>query len=107
MRTLAAITVVLLPSLVLAQPLSQPKPIGPGGSCPHGYTSCGSFCVPRAGAQDAIPLPPNGSCPWGWTRSGSVCLRSGRSALIHRHARGFRLARELDPDLAEVANLTW
>ena len=53
--TLAAIIIALLPSLALAQPLPQPKPAGPGGSCPHGYTSSGSFCVPREGAQDAIP----------------------------------------------------
>jgi hypothetical protein len=64
-----------LPSLALAQPLPQPKPHGLGGSCPHGSSS-GSFCVPRAGAQDAIPLP-NGTCPHGWTRSGSFCLHSG------------------------------
>jgi hypothetical protein len=56
--------------------LPQPKPTGPGGSCPHGYASSGSFCVPREGAQDAIPLPSNGTCPRGWTRSASHCLRS-------------------------------
>jgi hypothetical protein len=77
MRLIAAIVIALLPSLALAQPLPQPKPPGPGGSCPHGYTSSGSFWVPRQGAQDAIPLPANGSCPHGWTRSGSFCLRSG------------------------------
>jgi hypothetical protein len=74
--TLAAIIIALVPSLALAlQPV--PKPSGPGGSCPHGYTASGSFCVPSQGAQEAIPLPPNGSCPHGWTRSGSFCLRSG------------------------------
>jgi hypothetical protein len=57
-------------------------PRGPGGSCTHGYSRSGSFCLPRAGAQDAIPLPPNGTCPHGWTRSGSFCLRSA-VALIH------------------------
>jgi hypothetical protein len=49
-----------------------PKPPGPGGSCPFGYTSSGSFCVPGQGAQDAIATPPNGNCPWGWMASGSV-----------------------------------
>jgi hypothetical protein len=77
MRTFVVIT-VLLPSLALAQSLPQPKPAGPGGSCPYGYTSSGSFCVPREGAQDAIPLTPNGICSHGWTRSGSFCLRTGR-----------------------------
>ena len=75
MKRIVAIIITLLPSLALAQPLPQPKP--PGGSCPHGYTSSGSFCVPSQGAQDAVPLPPNGTCPHGWTRSASFCLRSG------------------------------
>jgi hypothetical protein len=61
-----------------ADPLPQPKPQGPGGSCPHGYTSSGSYCVPSAGASDAIPKLPGGTCPWGWLASGSFCLRSGR-----------------------------
>jgi hypothetical protein len=60
-----------------AEPLPQPKPIGPGGACPHGYVTSGSFCMPSQGAQDAIALPPNGTCPWSWTRSGNFCLRSG------------------------------
>jgi hypothetical protein len=64
-------------SFALADPLPQPKPPGPGGSCPHGYASSGSYCVPRAGAQDAIAKPSNGTCPWGWLSSGSYCLRGG------------------------------
>lgn len=60
-----------------AEPLPVPRPIGPGGSCPYGYVTSGSFCVPTQGAQDAIPKPPNGTCPWGWASSGSFCLRSG------------------------------
>ena len=72
-----AMMFMLAPTLGFAEPLPQPKPPGPGGSCPHGYTSSGSFCVPSAGAQDAIAKPPNGTCPWGWTASGSYCLRSG------------------------------
>jgi len=46
-----AIIFVLLPLLALAQPLPQPTPSGPGGSCPYRYSMSGSFCVPRAGAQ--------------------------------------------------------
>jgi type II secretory pathway component GspD/PulD (secretin) len=41
---------VLMPSLALAQ-----EPVGSGRSCPHGYTSSGSFCV-GAGSTAA----PNG-----------------------------------------------
>jgi hypothetical protein len=71
-----AIITALLPLLAWAQPLPQPTPPGPGGSCAHGWTRSGSFCDPRAGAQDAMSLPPNGTCPRNWTRSGSFCLRS-------------------------------
>ena len=52
----ACLPLLLLPSLALAQQ-PVPKSAGSGGSCPHGYGSSGSFCVPRAGAQDAIALP--------------------------------------------------
>ena len=69
------VLLLLASSLAWAEPLPQPLP--PSGSCPHGYSASGSFCVPRQGAQDAIPLPPNGNCPFGWTRSGSFCMRSG------------------------------
>jgi hypothetical protein len=54
----------------------MPKPPGSGGSCPYGYVTNGSFCLPTQGAQDPIPKPPNGTCPFGWTSSGSYCLRS-------------------------------
>jgi hypothetical protein len=77
----ALIAIVALVGAALAEPLPVPvpKPPGPGGSCPHGYMSSGSYCVPSAGAQDAISKPPGpgGSCPWGWTASGSYCLQSG------------------------------
>jgi hypothetical protein len=62
-------------AIVVAEPLPIPNR---GGSCPHGYIASGSFCVPSAGAQDAIAKPPGGSCPWGWIASGNACLRSGR-----------------------------
>lgn len=53
MRTLT-ILITLLPSLASAQPLPQQRPMQ-GGSCPHGYSASGSFCVPREGAQEAVP----------------------------------------------------
>jgi hypothetical protein len=74
-RVTLIIAALITPAL--ADPLPQPKPLGPGGSCPFGYTSNGSYCVPTQGAQDAIPKPPGGTCPWGWTSSGNYCLRSG------------------------------
>jgi hypothetical protein len=81
--TLVCVAVLIVIALLmwlasaLTEPLPMAKPIGPGGSCPHGWTSSGSFCTPSQGAQDAIAKPPNGSCPFGWTASGSYCLRSG------------------------------
>ena len=78
MKTLFALFAIALAASAHAEPLPVPKPAGPGGSCPHGYFSSGSFCVPSQGAQTAIAKPANGSCPWGWLASGSYCLRSGR-----------------------------
>ena len=74
---LTTIIMLLLPTLALAQPLPVPKPVGPGGSCPHGYFSSGSFCVPSQGAPDAIVKPRGGSCPHGWLSSANFCTRSG------------------------------
>jgi hypothetical protein len=68
-------TVLLIAAV--ATPLPLPQPPGPGGSCPHGYLTSGSYCMPSQGAQEAIAKPPNGSCPWGWIGSGSYCLRAG------------------------------
>jgi len=73
----AAAVLALTATVICAESLPVPKPAGPAGSCPHGYTSSGSFCVPSQGAQDAIPKPANGTCPFGWTSSGAFCLRSG------------------------------
>jgi hypothetical protein len=73
----AILAIAVIATAAHAEPLPVPKPAGPGGSCAHGCTSSGSFCVPSQGAQDAIAKPPSGTCPWGWTSSGSYCLRSG------------------------------
>jgi len=73
-----AVTVTAAPALAQGGALPLPKP-PVAGSCPHGWTASGSYCLPSQGAQDAIAKPPNGSCPWGWTSSGSYCLRSGNA----------------------------
>ena len=74
--TICALVALSAPAVAQqAVPIAKP-PVG--GSAPHGYTSSGSFYLPREGAQYAVPLPPNGTCPFGWTRSGNACLKSGR-----------------------------
>jgi hypothetical protein len=49
--------VITANTAALAEPLPQPRPSGPGGSCPHGWTSSGSSCVLSQGAQDPVPKP--------------------------------------------------
>jgi type II secretory pathway component GspD/PulD (secretin) len=41
-------TVVTLAMLTPSLASAQSKPVGPGGSCPHGYTSSASFCAGAA-----------------------------------------------------------
>jgi type II secretory pathway component GspD/PulD (secretin) len=55
-RLIAAIATLamLARSLALAQPLANP--VEPGGSCPHGYTSSGSFCVGAAPNREGYDL---------------------------------------------------
>jgi hypothetical protein len=59
--TFACITALLSIALAMwfiatvgAEPLPQPKPPGPGGSCPHGWLSSESYCVIGRG-RDAQP----------------------------------------------------
>ena len=71
----AILILIASTAVAAAEPLPVPNR---GGSCPYGYLASGSYCIPQAGAQDAIPKPPSGSCPWGWLASGNACVRSGR-----------------------------
>ena len=59
--------------LVLASPMPLPKV----GSCPLGYYSSGSYCVPseRAGSREAIQKS-GSTCPLGWYSSGNYCMKS-------------------------------
>jgi hypothetical protein len=63
--SIVAIILVLSATVAIAEPLPVQKPPAPGGSCPSGYLSSGSYCVPSSSRQDAIPKSRNGSCPWG------------------------------------------
>ena len=77
MKFIVTTAVALFAGAALADPPPIPRP-PIGGSPPHGYTTVGSFYLPRQGAQYAVPKAPGGSCPHGWLASGSACLRSGR-----------------------------
>ncbi|MCP9808715.1 hypothetical protein KBY58_04630 [Cyanobium sp. HWJ4-Hawea] len=71
----ALVTGALLASSALAQ---QPvRPLPKAGSCPLGYYSSGSYCVPSKGgnARGAIEKSGN-SCPLGWYSSSSYCVKS-------------------------------
>jgi hypothetical protein len=78
----------------IAAPLPQPKPVGSGGSCPHGHLTC----APAEGAQDAVLKPPDGTCPFGWLPSGSFCLRSG-ATLVVNGLKTAAAARAVAPEL--------
>jgi hypothetical protein len=75
---LSTISIALAVSTVasLAEPLPVHKPPGPGGSCPHGYLSSGSYLHVVAGAQDPIAKPPNGFA----RGDGSAQARTGFAA---------------------------
>jgi hypothetical protein len=57
--------------LLLAQ-LAQPVP--KLGSCPYGYYTQGSYCVPARPAPPAIER--DGQCPFGWYSQGYYCRQS-------------------------------
>jgi hypothetical protein len=91
---LYGVPIILWACGAIAAPLPQPKSAGPGGSCPFGYMSSGSFCMPSAGAQDAVPKPPNGTCPWG-----AGCRRGVFACDPGNKRDGFPNALSYFPDL--------
>lgn len=50
-KLITALALMLATLLAAAEPLPLPEAAGPGESCPHGYKSSGSFCVPSASAH--------------------------------------------------------
>ena len=68
-------TGALLVGSALAQQPVQPLP--KVGSCPLGYYSSGSYCVPISGGNSRGAIQKTGkSCPLGWFSSGSYCVKS-------------------------------
>src|SRR5262249_45382840 len=58
MKTALSLMFALVTTTALTEPPPVPKPPGPGGSCPHGYITSGSFCTPSSGTQETIAKPP-------------------------------------------------
>lgn len=90
---LPIIAALLSATATLAEPLPLPRPQSPGGSCPHGYFSSGSFCVPSTHAQDAVPKPSNGTCPCGMDIKRQLLLPLRQRTLKAVRPRGFPLRR--------------
>ncbi|MCP9779419.1 MULTISPECIES: hypothetical protein [Cyanobium] len=61
----------------LAQQPVQPLP--KVGSCPLGYYSSGSYCVPSGGANSRGAIEKSGGCPLGFYSSGNYCVSSPSS----------------------------
>ncbi len=52
-----------------------------GGTCPSGYHTSGSACIPSSPERAARPaLPKFGTCPSGYHTSGAYCLGSSDRA---------------------------
>ena len=56
---------------------ASPVPLPKVGSCPLGYYSSGSYCVPADRGTNREAIQKSGStCPLGWYTSGSYCVRT-------------------------------
>jgi hypothetical protein len=64
----------MISAIALLLAVSQPAP--KLGSCPLGYYSSGSYCVPsRSTNREAIEKEGN-YCPLGWYSASGYCVRS-------------------------------
>ena len=59
--------------LFLIAQLAQPVP--KVGSCPLGYITSGSYCVPLRDASNAVVK--DGGCPIGYFTNGNYCRQYG------------------------------
>ena len=73
--SLFALAPALAAGILVAQQPVQPLP--KVGSCPLGYYSSGSYCVPSSVGNTRGAIEKSGkSCPLGWTSSGNYCQKS-------------------------------
>ncbi len=71
---LACAIAALAAGSALAQQPVQPLP--KVGSCPLGYYSSGSYCVPSSGGNTKGAIEKSGSCPLGFYSSSNYCVSS-------------------------------
>ncbi len=78
----ARMAVLSLALSSLATPFgAQAQAVPKVGTCPSGYHTSGSACVPNSQERDTRPaLAKIGSCPSGYHTSGDYCLASSDSA---------------------------
>jgi len=67
---------LLAPGALAQQPV---QPIQKIGSCPLGYYTSGSYCVPSKGNSSRGAIEKNGNCPIGFYTSGGYCVSSPAS----------------------------
>uniref|UniRef100_UPI0040492401 hypothetical protein n=1 Tax=Cyanobium sp. TaxID=2164130 RepID=UPI0040492401 len=72
--SLFALAPVLISGILVAQQPVQPLP--KVGSCPLGYYSSGSYCVPSGGRNSRGAIEKSGSYPLGFYSSGNYCVSS-------------------------------
>jgi len=72
--SLFALAPALISGILVAQQPVQPLP--KVGSCPLGYYSSGSYCVPSSGGNTRGAIEKSGSCPLGFYSSGNYCVSS-------------------------------
>jgi hypothetical protein len=75
---LAIIGLALISAIANATP--TPQPLVRESSCPSGYYSSGTYCVPSNDAKFAIERI--GSCPSGYYSSGNYCVASSNNSKL-------------------------
>lgn len=76
MKTVPAISALIVIGVAYAASPLTPIPLPQKGSCPFGYTSDSKHCTPSNGAKFAILKGPSGSCPSNYSSKGRTAWRS-------------------------------
>lgn len=73
MTRLLSLAFAFVSSVAMAQ-----QPVVKRGSCPVGYYSQGSYCVPFSQSRQETIEKVGNSCPVGWYSQGRYCTRERR-----------------------------